>query len=174
MHHTLKFVVDAAPICLMNTAKAWWVVALIILFDQATKLFFLSTLNDGQRINVFPFFDFILLFNTGAAFSFLANHDGWQRWFFVGVGIFAIIVISFLLRRHQHEPRFMWGLSLILGGAIGNVIDRLIWGHVVDFLLFYYDNWYYPAFNIADSAITVGVALIIFDEILKWRSHRKS
>jgi signal peptidase II len=142
------------------------------MFDQLTKLYFLNTLSYGERIPVLPFFDFVLLFNTGAAFSFLANHDGWQRWFFVGIGFIAIAVISWLLRRHQHEPRFMWGLTLILGGAIGNVIDRLLWGHVVDFLLFFYGNWYYPAFNIADSAITIGAVLIIFDEILKWRSNR--
>ena len=156
----------------MPTTKAWGYVLVIVIIDQLTKLYFLNTLSYGERIPVLPFFDFVLLFNTGAAFSFLANHDGWQRWFFVGIGFVAIIVISWLLRRHQHEPRFMWGLTLILGGAIGNVIDRLLWGHVVDFLLFFYDNWYYPAFNIADSVITVGAILIIFDEILKWRTNR--
>jgi signal peptidase II len=156
----------------MPTTKAWGYVLVILVIDQLTKLYFLNTLSYGERIPVLPFFDFVLLFNTGAAFSFLANHDGWQRWFFVGIGFVAIIVISWLLRRHQHEPRFMWGLTLILGGAIGNVIDRLLWGHVVDFLLFFYDNWYYPAFNIADSVITVGAILIIFDEILKWRTNR--
>ncbi len=156
----------------MPTTKAWGYVVVILIIDQLTKLYFLNTLSYGERIPVLPFFDFVLLFNTGAAFSFLANHDGWQRWFFVGIGFVAIIVISWLLRRHQHEPRYMWGLTLILGGAIGNVIDRLLWGHVVDFLLFFYDNWYYPAFNIADSAITVGAILIIFDEILKWRTNR--
>lgn len=156
----------------MPTTKAWGYVLVIVIIDQLTKLYFLNTLSYGERIPVLPFFDFVLLFNTGAAFSFLANHDGWQRWFFVGIGFVAIIVISWLLRRHQHEPRFMWGLTLILGGAIGNVIDRLLWGHVVDFLLFFYDNWYYPAFNIADSSITVGAILIIFDEILKWRANR--
>mgnify|MGYP002628071137 CR=1 FL=1 len=156
----------------MPTTKAWGYVLVIVIIDQLTKLYFLNILSYGERIPVLPFFDFVLLFNTGAAFSFLANHDGWQRWFFVGIGFVAIIVISWLLRRHQHEPRFMWGLTLILGGAIGNVIDRLLWGHVVDFLLFFYDNWYYPAFNIADSAITVGAILIIFDEILKWRTSR--
>lgn len=156
----------------MPTTKAWGYVLVIVIIDQLTKLYFLNTLSYGERIPVLPFFDFVLLFNTGAAFSFLANHDGWQRWFFVGIGFVAIIVISWLLRRHQHEPRFMWGLTLILGGAIGNVIDRLLWGHVVDFLLFFYDNWYYPAFNIADSSITVGAILIIFDEILKWRTNR--
>jgi signal peptidase II len=156
----------------MPTTKAWGYVLVIVIIDQLTKLYFLNTLSYGERIPVLPFFDFVLLFNTGAAFSFLANHDGWQRWFFVGIGFVAIIVISLFLRRHQHEPRFMWGLTLILGGAIGNVIDRLLWGHVVDFLLFFYDNWYYPAFNIADSSITVGAILIIFDEILKWRANR--
>jgi signal peptidase II len=156
----------------MPTTKAWGYVLVIVIIDQLTKLYFLNTLSYGERIPVLPFFDFVLLFNTGAAFSFLANHDGWQRWFFVGIGFVAIIVISLFLRRHQHEPRFMWGLTLILGGAIGNVIDRLLWGHVVDFLLFFYDNWYYPAFNIADTCITVGAILIIFDEIFKWRTNR--
>lgn len=157
----------------MTTRKAWaWALAIVVM-DQLTKWTVLTQLSYGQRIHVTPFFDLTLLFNTGAAFSFLANHDGWQRWFFVGIGFIAMVVILFLLRRHQHEPRFMWGLTLILGGAIGNVIDRLVWGHVVDFLLFYYDRWYYPAFNLADSAITVGAALIILDEIAKWRQERK-
>ncbi len=120
-----------------------------------------------------PFFDFTLLYNRGAAFSFLAAEEGWQRWFFTGLGLAAAVVILWLLRRTPGQPRFRAALILILGGAVGNVIDRLVYGHVVDFLLFYWKDWYYPAFNIADVAITCGAVLLVLDELLRGRAKAK-
>jgi len=145
---------------------------LVLIADQVTKLWFDSHLFPGQRINVLPFFDFTLMFNPGAAFSFLADQPGWQRWFFSGLGICASIFILWLMGRPHNSRRFMLALSLILGGAIGNVIDRILYGQVIDFLLFYWQTWYYPAFNLADSAITGGAILLIVDELLSLRGQR--
>ncbi|QDQ87207.1 lipoprotein signal peptidase [Alcaligenaceae bacterium SJ-26] len=143
--------------------------AVVILIDQATKLWFEAEFTYGQRLNVLPFFDFTLVYNPGAAFSFLADAGGWQRWFFTLLGLGASGFILWLLRRHGDEPRFALAMSLILGGAIGNVIDRMSYGHVIDFLLFYWNNAYFPAFNLADSALTLGAILMILDELLKLR-----
>ncbi len=153
----------------------WIAIALIVVVaDQATKLGFDATLRYGQRVAVLPFFDFTLLYNTGAAFSFLADAAGWQRWFFTFLGLGAVVVITMLMRSHRNEPRFLAALALILGGAVGNVIDRVAYGHVIDFLLFYWGDWYFPAFNLADSAITLGAILLILDELLKMRgSHAR-
>jgi signal peptidase II len=117
-------------------------------------------------------FDLTLLFNRGAAFSLLASASGWQRWFFIGVGIAAAVFITWLLLRHAGQKLFATALTLILGGAVGNVIDRALRGEVVDFLLFYQGAWYFPAFNLADSAITCGAVLLIVDEILRVRRAR--
>ncbi len=146
---------------------------LIIVVDQITKVYFNTAFSFGERVNVLPFFDFTLLYNRGAAFSFLAAEEGWQRWFFTGLGLAAAVVILWLLRRTPDQPRFRAALILILGGAVGNVIDRLIYGHVVDFLLFYWKDWYYPAFNIADVAITCGAVLLVLDELLRGRAKVK-
>lgn len=148
----------------------WLTIALLlIVLDQITKLYFDSAYSYGQRVNVLPIFDFTLLYNRGAAFSFLASEAGWQRWFFTVLGIVASTVIIWLLRRNLNQPRFCWALTLILGGALGNVIDRMAYGHVIDFLLFYWNNWYYPAFNVADICITCGAILLIVDELLRSR-----
>ena len=129
----------------------------------------------GERLNLIPgWFDLILVYNTGAAFSFLAGAGGWQRWFFTALGIIASVVIVFMLRRHGGQPLFATALALIMGGAIGNVIDRLVHAKVVDFLLFYRGDWYFPAFNLADSAITLGAILLITDEILRIRRERRA
>ncbi len=146
---------------------------LIIVVDQITKVYFNTAFSFGERVNVLPFFDFTLLYNRGAAFSFLATEEGWQRWFFTGLGLVAAAVILWLLRRTPGQPRFRAALILILGGAVGNVIDRLAYGHVVDFLLFYWKDWYYPAFNIADVAITCGAVLLVLDELLRGRAKAK-
>ena len=147
--------------------------ALVIVLDQLTKLYFDSTFSYGQRVNVLPVFDFTLMYNRGAAFSFLASEQGWQRWLFTGLGLVAAAVIVWLLRRAQgQQPRFCLALTLILGGALGNVIDRMAYGHVVDFLLFYWRDWYYPAFNLADVAITCGAVLLVLDELLRGRKNR--
>lgn len=147
---------------------------LIIVLDQITKVYFNTAFSYGERLNILPFFDFTLLYNRGAAFSFLASEEGWQRWLFTGLGLVAAAVILWFLRRTPDQPRFRLALTLILGGALGNVIDRVVYGHVVDFLLFYWDNWYYPAFNIADVAITCGAVLLVLDDLLRARSQKKA
>src|SRR5690606_3842162 len=151
----------------------WLAVALIVVVvDQITKIGFDNLLAYGQRLHVLPFFDFTLLYNRGAAFSFLAGAGGWQRWFFTVLGIPAVPVLVWLISRHRDQRLFCAALALILGGAVGNVIDRVLYGHVVDFLLFYWGDWYFPAFNIADAAITVGAVLMIYDEVWRVRKTR--
>jgi len=150
------------------------VAALVIILDQATKLYFNAHFDYGQRLNVLPVFDFTLVYNRGAAFSFLASEAGWQRWFFTALGLVAAAVIIWLLRRHAAQPRFCLALTLILGGALGNVIDRLAHGHVIDFLLFYWKDWHYPAFNLADICITCGAILLVLDELLRARQARNA
>jgi signal peptidase II len=146
---------------------------LIIVIDQVTKFFALELIRYGQRLPVISgWFDLTLVYNTGAAFSFLAKAGGWQRWFFIGIGLVASLFIIWMLVRHAAQTMFSLGLSLILGGALGNVIDRLVHGKVVDFLLVYRDPWYWPAFNAADSAITVGATLLILDEFRRVRRSR--
>lgn len=152
----------------------WLLIALlIILLDQATKYWFETNFLFGQRLQVLPIFDFTLLYNTGAAFSFLAAAAGWQRWFFIFIGIAAAILIYYLIRKYYKQTLFCAALSLILGGAIGNVIDRIVYGHVIDFILFYWNNWYFPAFNIADIAISCGAVLLIYDELLRIRKSKR-
>lgn len=155
-----------------NLARWLGLAALIIVFDQATKLYFDNAFSYGQRLNVLPFFDFTLMYNRGAAFSFLAKEEGWQRWLFTLLGIGAAIFITWMLRRTKDQPRFSLALAMIMGGALGNVIDRVAYGHVVDFLLFYWRGWYYPAFNLADVGITCGAVLLVLDEILRARKAR--
>ncbi len=135
----------------------------IVLLDQISKWLILHTLELYQHIPVFPGFDLTLQYNKGAAFSFLAQEPGWQRWFFIGLAaIMSLAIFLWLTRLKPNEKIEGLGLALILGGAIGNLIDRLIFGHVVDFILLYYKDWQYPAFNIADSAICVGAVLLGF------------
>ncbi|WP_082621341.1 signal peptidase II [Bordetella sp. N] len=152
----------------------WLMLALaIIVVDQATKLYFDQALTYAQRINVLPIFDLTLVYNQGAAFSFLANQPGWQRWFFTALGLVAAVVIGVILRRTAgRQPRLSLALTMILGGALGNVIDRVAYGHVVDFLLFYWKDWYYPAFNLADVGITCGAILLVLDELLRMRKPK--
>lgn len=153
----------------------WLVLAgVIVVLDQLSKLWFNNSLYYAERIQVLPFFDFTLLYNPGAAFSFLADGNGWQRWFFTAIAVVAIGLILNLLYRHSKQKLFCASLSLILGGAAGNVIDRIVFGHVIDFLLFYWDTWYFPAFNIADVAITCGAALLILDEVLRIRNTKRA
>lgn len=145
--------------------------ALLLIADQLTKLWFDSALRYGDRLNVLPFFDFTLLYNRGAAFSFLADQAGWQRWFFTVLGLSASAFILWMMHKNRSQTRLLLALALILSGALGNVIDRVAYGHVIDFLLFYWQNWYYPAFNVADSCITLGAILMILDEILRLRGR---
>ncbi len=158
-----------------NGVMAAWlgVAGLIVVIDQLTKIVVDGSFRYGERVSVIPgLFDLTLLYNRGAAFSFLANHDGWQRWFFTIIGFGAAALIIWLLSRHGNQRLFATSITLILGGAIGNVIDRLVHGHVVDFLLFHYERWFFPAFNIADTAITIGAVLLIVDELRRVRSNR--
>ncbi len=160
-----------------NSSRArlipWLGLALIVvLCDQIAKILITHRFVPGERIAVLPFFDLTLWFNTGAAFSFLSRGDGWQRWLFIGLGVAAALFIVVLLARYGQQKRFAWALSMILGGALGNVIDRIWHGRVTDFLLFYWDGWYFPAFNLADSAITLGAGLLILDELLRVRRGR--
>lgn len=152
--------------------KRWLAVsALVIVSDQLSKLWITSHFVFGERLAILSVFDLILVYNTGAAFSFLHDAGGMQRWFFSFVAIAASVWMGWLLRRHATETLFALALSLILGGALGNLIDRLAYGHVVDFLLFHWNEHHFPAFNIADSAITVGAALLILDSLRTARRH---
>ena len=140
---------------------------LVLLLDQTTKWLALSNLKMGVPEPVLPFMNWLLLFNPGAAFSFLAQGSGWQRWFFTILGLAASAYIIWLLYKSQNDKLLCVALSLILGGALGNVLDRVMYGAVVDFIDLYYGNWHWPAFNIADSAICIGAALIICGELRK-------
>ena len=141
--------------------------ALVVALDLYTKHVVQTALAFGERIALTPFFELVLFHNEGAAFSFLAGAGGWQRHLFSAFAIVASVVILYLLRKHSRETLFSVALALILGGALGNLYDRLTLGHVVDFLFFHYQEYYWPAFNIADSAITVGVALMLWDGLKK-------
>ena len=148
------------------------VAALVIVIDQLTKTLILGSFQLGDSHTVTSFFNIVRVHNAGAAFSFLAGASGWQRWFFVGLGALAALFIVWMLRSHGGQRLFSWALALILGGAVGNVIDRLLHGHVVDFIQVHYGSAYFPSFNVADSAITVGAALLILDELLRVRRAR--
>ena len=143
--------------------------ALVILLDQATKILIVRSLQLGDSVFVWPWFNIVRAHNLGAAFSFLHTAGGWQRWLFVGLGAVAAVVIVVLLRRHRGQHLLCTAMALILGGALGNVVDRLWHGYVVDFLQVHHAGWYFPAFNVADSAITLGAALRIYDELQRMR-----
>lgn len=144
----------------------------LLLADQFTKVLILGYYRLGDGTYVTSFFNIVRVHNTGAAFSFLASASGWQRWFFTAVGVGAAVFIIYLLRSHPGQKLFSFALACILGGAIGNVIDRLLHGYVVDFLDFHYAGWHFPAFNIADAAISIGAACLILDELLRVRRAR--
>jgi signal peptidase II len=151
----------------------WLGVALIVLLvDQLSKIAALRTLSYAWPHRIAPFFSLRLANNVGAAFSFLASANGWQRWAFIGFGLLAAAVIAYLLKRHSHQRLFCSALALILGGALGNVTDRILRGHVIDFIDLHVGRWHWPTFNLADSAITVGAILLILDELLRVRATR--
>lgn len=148
--------------------RSWlWLAVFIVVFDQISKWIVLGTMQPGDSHYVAPFFNWVLTFNPGAAFSFLSDAGGWQRWFFtvLALGVSAWIVT--MLRQHTGEFRLSLALTLILGGALGNVIDRLRFGAVVDFIQWHVSGYYWPAFNIADSAITIGAVLMVIDQFFK-------
>jgi len=150
-----------------TTPMALWLglALLVILADQISKTLIVGQFQLGDSLTVYPFFNLVRAHNAGAAFSFLAGASGWQRWFFVGLGALASVFIVWMLRKHPGQRLFCAAISLILGGALGNVIDRVVLGHVVDFLYFHYRSFAWPAFNVADSAITIGAGLLIWDSL---------
>jgi signal peptidase II len=142
---------------------------LVAIFDQISKAWIVDRLLVAERITIIPdHFDLTLVYNSGAAFSFLASASGWQRWALSAVAIAAIAFLTWLLAKHSSQKIFGLAVALLLGGAAGNLIDRLARGRVVDFFLAHWqDIWHFPAFNIADAAITIGAALLILDELLR-------
>jgi len=146
----------------------WLGIALIVIVaDQFTKTLILGDFRLYDSRVVTPFLNVVRAHNTGAAFSFLDGASGWQRWVFVGLGLVATGFIVWMLKRHGEQRLFGWALALILGGALGNVIDRLLHGYVVDFIQVHYRDWFFPSFNVADSAISIGAVLLILDELLR-------
>jgi signal peptidase II len=151
-----------------------WLSALVIVIDQISKIVVSHHMSLFQSVPVTSFFRFTLLHNSGAAFSFLAGASGWQRWFFICLGlVISIIILIWLRRMPRHDRRLLGiGIALVLGGALGNVIDRVAYGYVIDFIDFFYNNWHFWPFNVADSAITTGAALVILDALIS--SRKKS
>ena len=144
-------------------ALPWWLFAAVVTgLDQITKLLANGQLELHRAKPVMPFFNLTLMYNEGAAFSFLSDADGWQRWFFIVLSsAVSVALVVWLTRLKPHEKWLAVGLSLVLGGALGNLIDRVAYGHVIDFIQVYYQNWYFPTFNVADSAISVGATILI-------------
>ena len=151
----------------------WLGIALaVVVVDQITKTVIAGTMKLGDVRTITPFFDIVRAHNRGAAFSFLNDASGWQRWFFTAIGAAAAVFIVWMLKRHGGQRLFGWALALILGGAVGNVIDRLLHGHVIDFVQVHWKSAYFPAFNVADSAISIGAALLVLDELRRVRRGR--
>lgn len=149
--------------------RIWFgVAAAVIAADQATKALILGAFRVGESLTVTPFFELVLVFNRGAAFSFLAGENGWQKWLFVALAVAVSAVIAFMLRQPRPRPEAL-ALALIMGGALGNLVDRLRFGAVTDFLQFHAAGWYFPAFNVADSAISLGVALMLWQHFMEPR-----
>ena len=141
-----------------------WLSLLVILLDQGTKQLVEHSLALYESVPVVPFFNIVLVYNEGAAFSFLSDPGGWQRWLFAGLAVVVTLVLIAWISRLGRDDRWLAiALSLVVGGAVGNLIDRVLYGHVIDFLDFYYGQWHWPAFNVADSAIFVGVVLMLID-----------
>jgi len=153
----------------MHKALAQWLglSAIVIAIDLYTKQLILKGFVYGEHLQVTSFFDLVRYHNEGAAFSFLAGAGGWQRLLFSAIALIASVVIIYLLRKHWQQKLFCFALALVLAGALGNLYDRLTLGYVVDFLFFHYQSYYWPAFNVADSAITCGVGLLLLDSFKK-------
>ncbi len=151
----------------MPKVVTWFAVSLaVVVFDRLTKIWMLDAFRPGEALAVTGFFNLVLVFNKGAAFSFLASAPGWQTPLFAAIAVVASLIISFLIYKNQNKRLFCGGLALILGGALGNLWDRLDWGHVVDFLDLHAAGWHWPAFNVADAAITVGAGILIVESFL--------
>ena len=157
-----------------SSSPAWlpWIGFALVLFllDQFTKVLIIGYYHLGDSTYVTSFFNIVRAHNTGAAFSFLAAASGWQRWLFTAIGLAAAIFIVWMLRKHAGQRLFSFAMACILSGAVGNVVDRLLHGYVVDFIQVHWENqWYFPAFNVADTAITIGAIALVVDEILRVR-----
>lgn len=149
-----------------NNLLPWLgIAAIVVLLDQITKITIEKMFVFGEEKFITSFFNLVLAYNKGAAFGFLNDQPGWQRYFFTAIAVIATVAIIFMLRRHSGQRMFCWALSLIMGGAIGNGIDRVLYGHVIDFLDFHVGATHFPAFNLADSAIFLGAMLFILDEL---------
>ena len=141
--------------------------SLVIVLDQWSKQAISAAFKYGETFAVTSFFNLVLVYNKGAAFSFLSDASGWQREFFIGITLIATVAMFWMMRRYRAERLFCWGLALICAGAIGNLIDRISHGHVIDFLDFHFFGWHFWAFNLADSAITLGAACLIVDSLFR-------
>lgn len=144
----------------------------VVALDLYTKHLVQQAFAYGEHVQVTSFFDLVRYHNEGAAFSFLADAGGWQKWFFTAVSVIAAVVITYLLSKNLSNKLFCWGLALVLGGALGNLYDRITLGYVVDFLYFYYQQFAWPAFNVADSAICIGVGLLLLDSFKNPTPHK--
>ena len=152
-----------------------WLSGLVVVLDQLSKFWIMATFEEYEVLVIWPVFNLTLVYNTGAAFSFLSDAGGWQRWFFITIGILVSAIMAVWLRRlGAHERLTGYGLALVIGGAVGNVIDRIWLGKVVDFLQWHWQEWYWPSFNVADSAITLGVILLLLDGLLSARQDSNS
>lgn len=168
---------------MLNSKNSMWpwlgLAAVIVLLDQITKQLIVANYQLGDSTYVTSYFNIVRAHNPGAAFSFLASAGGWQRWFFTGIGLAASVFIVWMLRSHSGQKLFAFALACILGGAIGNVIDRVLYGHVVDFLDFHWSflsgifhGGHFPSFNVADAGISIGAVSLILDEILRMRRSK--
>ncbi|RRJ83534.1 lipoprotein signal peptidase [Aestuariirhabdus litorea] len=152
-----------------------WLTLVVVALDQLSKHYVVGVFELYERVPVLPMFDFTLAYNTGAAFSFLSDASGWQRWFFAAVALGVSVMLVLWLRSLKSGERWLAiALALVLGGALGNLYDRIVLGHVVDFILVYYQQYHFPAFNIADSAITVGAFMLIIDALRNRESKNES
>lgn len=150
----------------MPDAKRWYALAgLVIVLDQISKWLALENIRLGEAIYVAPFWNWVLTFNPGAAFSFLADQPGWQRWFFTILALAVSGWIAYMIRQHPQQKLLSLALALVMGGALGNVIDRVRFGAVVDFIQWHVAGLYWPAFNVADSAITIGAVLLVLEQL---------
>jgi signal peptidase II len=157
-------------------ASSWlWLALGVILLDQATKHIVMSALNEFEGVEILPVLELMRLHNEGVAFSFFDSGPGWQRWVFIALNVAVSAGIVVWLRRLPATGQNLLaaGLAFVVGGALGNAIDRALWGHVVDFIRVHYADWYFPAFNIADSAITVGAALVILDNLIEYGRKKR-
>ena len=152
----------------MRTRSGWFwlgVALVLVALDQLSKFIIVRSIEFASPVGLLPFLSLVLTYNPGAAFSFLASASGWQRWFFITVALAASVLITYLIFRHRRDAFLCLSLTLVLGGAIGNLIDRVLFGAVVDFVLLHWRQYHWPAFNLADSCITVGAVLLVWDSL---------